>query len=330
MTPATSVHVFHCPTCAAHVAPTRLPIIGYLASHTWEAGPHALGSLRAIIGHSMRTACQSAILFFACLSVTACAQSIGGNGGGVGSGTEADGGSDVTCDDPNEQVCESQCVDTAVNPTFCGSCENSCAEGQGCSAGSCVDLCDPGFVNCGGECIDPLTNGNFCGASGTCAVDTQGEACGANACNNGVCVSQRYLGSLPPTTGRWNYGGALGVAGAELQCQTSFQNTTAVVCSYAHLLDAQLKNELVNPLDTAGAPVTSWYILDVAQNVQRQCTKTDVANPIPWTYETADLGQGSRFADVNAAGAVGAEIDAPSPAPSTGCRSLRNVPCCIP
>ncbi len=226
-------------------------------------------------------------------------------------------------------------MDTDVDPTFCGTCENSCAEGQGCSAGSCVDLCDPGFVNCGGVCIDPLTDGNFCGASGTCTVDTQGEACGTNSCINGACASQRYLGSLPETTGRWNFGGALGVAGAELQCRNSFQNglplaqQTAVVCSYAQLLDAQAKGELATPLDSAGAPVTSWYILDAAQNIQRQCTKTDVANPIPWSYETADLGQGSRFAVVNIDGAVGAEVDAPS-AGADGCRTLRNVPCCIP
>ena len=284
----------------------------------------------------MRSASLTAILFLACFSVTACAQTICSDGsagncssGGGGAGVDG-GGSDVTCDDPNAVVCESQCVDTDVNPTFCGACDNSCEEGQGCSAGSCVDLCDPGEVNCGGVCIDPQTNGNFCGASGTCSIDTDGEDCGTNACSNGACVAQRYLISLPPTTGRWNYGGALGVAGAEAQCRADSGNATAVVCSYTQLLQAQANNELVNPVDTAGNPVTSWYILDPNENVQRQCTKTDVANPLPWTYETADLGQGSKFAEVNAAGAVGAIIDAPSVQPNTGCRGERNVPCCIP
>ena len=275
----------------------------------------------------MRSAYLSAIALFACLSVTACAQTIGGGGGG-GDVTGADASTEDSCDDPNEVVCESQCVDTAVDPTYCGSCDNSCAEGEGCSAGSCVALCDSGLVNCGGQCIDPLANGNFCGASGTCSTDTQGADCGGDACSGGVCISQRYLGSLPPTTGRWNYGGSLGLAGAETQCRQNFGVPTAVVCTYPLLLDAQSKNELVNPVDTAANPVLSWYVLSIADNVQRQCTKTDEPNPIPWTYQTADLGQGSRFAEVNTAGAVGSLIDEPST--NTGCRGLRNVACCLP
>ncbi len=340
MTPAISVHVFRSPTCAAYYPPTGPRIIGYLASHPWGNGPQALGSLRAISAGSMRITAHAALIFFACLSVSACTQTIcpdgsAGNCEVGGNGNEVDGGgAGVTCDDPNAVVCEAQCVDTSVNPTFCGSCDNTCAEGQGCSAGDCVDLCDPGMVNCGGTCIDPLNNGDFCGASGTCdmSAGTQGEDCGTNACSNGTCISQRYLGSLPPTTGRWNYGGTLGIAGAELQCQTTFGNTAATVCSYNHLLDAQAKNELVDPKDSAGAAVASWYLLDVSAtaNIQRQCTKTDVANPIPWTYETADLGQGSHFAVVNTAGALGAMVDEPSPAPATGCRGIRNVACCLP
>ncbi len=312
-----------------------LRIIGYLASHPWGFAPQGLGSLRAIVTGYMRSASLSAIAIFAVLSITGCAQTIcpdgsAGNCSNGGGDTGADASTGDSCDDPNAVVCDSQCVDTEVSPTYCGSCENSCDEGQGCSAGSCVDLCDPGLVNCGGECIDPQTNGNFCGASGTCSTDTQGADCGGEACSGGACITKRYLGSLPPTTGRWNYGGSLGVAGAETQCQQTFGAPTAVVCSYALLLDAQAKLELANPVDSAGAAVASWYILNPADNVQRQCTKTDVANPIPWTYETADLGQGSKFAAVNTAGAVGSVTDAPSPAPSTGCRGLRNVPCCLP
>jgi hypothetical protein len=282
----------------------------------------------------MRSVYLSAIALFACLSITACAQTIcqdgsSGNCGNGGTETGADASAEApTCDDPNAVVCESECVDTAVNPTYCGSCDNSCAEGQGCAAGSCVDLCDPGLVNCGGVCIDPLTNGNFCGASGTCSTDTQGEDCAGNACSAGVCISQRYVGSLPPTSGRWNYGGTLGVVGAETQCRQAFGVPTAVVCTYPLLLDAQSKNELVNPVDSAGVAVTSWYILSPADNIQRQCTKINEANPIPWTYETQDLGEGSKYADVNTAGAVGVVVDNPNGA--TGCRGLRNVACCLP
>ena len=335
MTPEIEANVLKLPTCAAFLASRRHPIIGYLASHGEVTATLALGSLRALITNRMRTAYLS-IFLLACFSVSACSQSIcsDGSAGNCSSGDNsagADGStSGVTCDDPNAVVCESQCVDTDVNPTFCGDCGTSCAEGQGCSAGGCVDLCDPGLVNCGGTCIDPQNNGDFCGASGTCSIDTQGEDCAENACSNGTCVAQRYLGSLPPTTGRWNYGGTLGVAGAEEQCRVTFAATTATVCSYANLLDAQAKNELVTPLDSAGAPVTSWYILDATQNIQRQCTKTDAEN-IPWTYETADLGEGSRIAEVSTAGAVGAVIDNPSPDLTyLGCRGLRNVPCCLP
>jgi hypothetical protein len=220
-------------------------------------------------------------------------------------------------------------VDTDVDPTYCGSCTDSCDEGQGCSAGSCVDLCEPGFINCGGECIDPDTDGEFCGASGTCSIDTNGEDCGGNSCVNGACVTQRYIGSLPSTTGRWNFGGTVGVAGAEQACRTTYNAPTATVCTYPNLLDAQANGELVNATDSAANPVDTWFVLDTAKNVQQQCTKTNGENQ-PWTYPTADLGERATYITLDAAtGNVSAVIESAASV-TEGCGAQRFVPCCLP
>ncbi len=216
-------------------------------------------------------------------------------------------GGEVNCEDPNLTSCESSCVDTDISPDFCGSCDNSCAEGQGCSAGSCVDVCDAGQLNCGGECIDPTTNADFCGASGTCT--------GANAGTD------------------WNYGGTIGVPGAETACQTLYSEPAAKVCNFAELLDAQTNGELVNATDSDNNPVTEWWILDPTQNVARQCTNTDVANGganVPWSYQTAHIGQGAKFVSLTAgSGSVSQVVDIPSTS-GDACDVARNVPCCLP
>lgn len=268
------------------------------------------------------------------LSIAACSQTICSDGStgncesSIGPGSDA--GDQGSCDDPNETSCSGVCVDTDVSPDYCGSCTNTCSEGQGCSAGACVDLCEPGLVNCGGECVDPNTNADFCGASGTCTGGNVGEDCGTNSCTGGSCVTQRYLGSLPANTGRWNYGATVGVTGAIEACQTLFATPDATICTFNNLLDAQIKGELVGATDTNQVPVTSWHIIDEAQNgAARQCVNTDAEN-LPWTYQTEHLGQGARFVTLNSsAGSISQVIDAP-PSITAACGASRFVPCCNP
>lgn len=271
-------------------------------------------------------------------SIGACTQTIcqdgeGGNCDEVAGSDAGGGGADIDCDDPNLTSCDSQCVDTDVSPDYCGSCDNTCSEGQGCSAGSCTDLCEIGLVNCGGECIDPDTNADFCGAAGTCSGVNAGTDCGDDQCSTGTCVSQRYLGSLEGTTGLWNYGGTIGLPGAITACQTLYNEPTADVCSFADLLDAQANGELVDATDNNAVAVTEWWILDATQNVARQCTNTDVAAGganVPWSYQTAHIGQGTRFVSLTAgSGAVSQVVDAPSTG-GNACDVARNVPCCLP
>ena len=272
------------------------------------------------------------------LSMAACSQTICQDGQG-GTCQEAssgsDGGSDdeVSCDDPNLTSCETACVDVDVDPNHCGTCGNTCAEGQSCSSGSCVDLCDEGQLNCGGLCIDPETNADFCGASGTCTGADVGEDCGENQCSAGVCTSQRYLGSLVPTTGLWNYGGTIGVDGAIAACQELLSEPTAQVCSFAQLLEAQAQGELIDAVDTAGAAVSQWWILDETENAARQCTNTDVLNggaDVPWSYQTAHIGQGAKFANLTAASGSVSQVEDATPASGLACALERNVPCCLP
>lgn len=279
----------------------------------------------------MRTLTHSLVALFASLSLLACSQTISGE-----SVQGVDGGESLTCDDPNLTSCESTCVDTDVSPEFCGSCDNACDVGQGCSAGACVDLCDPGLVNCGGECIDPLTNGDFCGASGFCSGDSAGTDCGDDPCSGGVCVANRYIGSLPASSGRWEYGGTVGVAGAVEACRTTYATPTATVCTFNQLLEAQNNptgSELVGATDNNGEPVTEWHILDANQdNLARQCINTDVANGgenVPWSYETAHLGQGSRFASLSAVAGTVSQVQDAAPSLDNACGASRFVPCCV-
>lgn len=281
----------------------------------------------------------STLLFsaLASLSIAACGQTIcqDGESGNCGETQGTDGGDvvgEVNCDDPNLTSCEARCVDTDVSPDFCGSCENSCAAGQGCASGECVDFCDAGELNCGGTCVDPNTNADFCGASDTCTGANSGLDCGDEQCTAGACTSQRYIGSLTPTTGLWNYGGTIGVPGAVTACQTVFSEPTARVCSHSDLVDAQNKGELVAAVDSNNAAVGEWWVLDSNENIARQCKNTDLdaggAN-VPWSYQTAHIGQGAKFITLASGGTVSGVIDA-TPASNTACNVTRNVPCCLP
>lgn len=288
----------------------------------------------------MRTLSHALLGIIAGLSFAACSQTICRDGstgqcsenGGQGN-ADAGGGGAVTCDDPNEVSCSGICVDTDISPSFCGSCETTCDTGQACASGACVDRCDEGQVLCDDTCIDPLTDVNFCGATGTCSGADVGAQCGATTCSGGVCAAAiRYVGTLPgPTTGLWNYGATQGVVGADEACKTIFASPTAKVCTPSDLITAMGQQELTNAVDSAGTPVTSWFAVDPNANGQAlQCSDPRTGS-IPWTYQTLDQGQGSKYLTVNAGGNISAVINEPVvPGVSGGCQQSRWVACCNP
>ncbi len=95
---------------------------------------------------------------------------------------QAIAGDDVVVDSPTcvapLEVCDETCVDTRVDPAYCGDCETSCGDGESCVDGGCEFICPPTQVLCGDSCVDSNTDRNFCGAT-TCLDDsTDGEVCG--------------------------------------------------------------------------------------------------------------------------------------------------------
>lgn len=119
-----------------------------------------------------------------------------GAGGGSGGGT-------VHTDDCSgaRQLCGGECVETRLNPDHCGSCGNSCADGEVCNSGQCVadgdgegEGCPYGTEACDGACVDLDTNDNHCGECGNSCGD--GEGCGYGRCVNAV-----DLGDAPDQCG---------------------------------------------------------------------------------------------------------------------------------
>ena len=278
------------------------------------------------------------------LGLGACEQAVCPDGSGNCSPSsiqaDANGGADE-CDNPNELSCSGLCVDTDINPNYCGSCDNTCDTGQGCSDGACVDACAGGEVLCGDDaidgsgsrsCINPATNSDYCGATGTCTGAGAGESCAQDSmCMSGVCTAIttiKYIGSLPVSTGLWEYNQTPGVAGAVAACRTLFASPTAQVCTHADLLVAQAQGELVNPVDSDGTPVVSWFSLDPNSNVAKLQCIDDAMGNLPWTYETAHKLEGAQFIGVNTTGSISEVVDQPYTA--AGCSQLRNVACCNP
>ncbi len=280
------------------------------------------------------------------LGLGACEQAVCPDGSGNCSPNaiqaDANGGADG-CDNPNELSCSGVCVDTDINPNYCGSCNNTCDTGQGCSDGACVDACAGGEVLCGDDaidgsgsrsCVNPQTNSEYCGATGTCTGAGAGESCAQDSmCVSGVCTAittVKYIGSLPVTTGLWEYNQVRGVPGAEAACRTLFAAPAATICTQADLLVAQSQGELANPVDSGGAPVESWFSVNPASNLlQLQCIDPLLSNTnLSWTYETAHLGEGAQYVSVSTLGAISQVVN--QPALAQGCSQLRNVACCNP
>lgn len=120
-------------------------------------------------------------------SGTGAAGGAGGEGGGGGAGAAGAGGDgaaagaggDEECG-PGITLCGSSCVDTSLDPSHCGGCDEACAPGEVCSAGTCALACAGGTTDCGGSCVDLQTSWKHCGGCDeACAL---GEVCSEGQC----------------------------------------------------------------------------------------------------------------------------------------------------
>jgi hypothetical protein len=83
--------------------------------------------------------------------------------------------------------CGTECVDTRVDPSNCGSCGTVCAAGKICTSGSCKDNCPATQKACGGKCVDTTNDPQNCGA------------CGMNCGSGKLCSGSQCVDSCPPT-----------------------------------------------------------------------------------------------------------------------------------
>ncbi|MCX5744281.1 MAG: hypothetical protein NT062_17465 [Proteobacteria bacterium] len=225
-----------------------------------------------------------------------------------------------------ETRCNGTCTDTTSDPTNCGTCGTTCSASQTCNNGTCG--CPTGDLVCGGLCTDPATDEQHCGATSDCLGNNAGTICSANqACSGGACVSTLfYRGSLPASTGRWTYGGVLGLDGANADCNLHFAGSQ--VCSADKLALAQAKNELINATDYNNVAVTDWWIDDPTATPDARCNFVSQEN-LPWTYQTAHLGHYSKFVSLTPATGVITPVQTGNIAASTGlCSQTRFVACC--
>ena len=89
-----------------------------------------------------------------------------------------------SCPEPFLQ-CSDACVDSQVDESHCGACENACAQGELCSSGTCAISCPTGQMNCSGQCSNTDTDVLNCGG---CA-DDRGTVCTpGQICSRGSCV----------------------------------------------------------------------------------------------------------------------------------------------
>ncbi len=220
--------------------------------------------------------------------------------------------------------CGDVCVDVASDAENCMTCGNTCsaAQNQSCTEGVCG--CTSDEITCSGACTDPQTSRDHCGASGDCLGDNAGEVCDAGAtCIGGQCLfATIYRGSLPASTGRWNYQGMLGIDGANADCEAHFPGSA--ICTFAKMELAEAKGELVNAVDYNNVPVVEWWIDDPTAIGPDRC-QNQAAENIPWTYETAHLANGGKFVNFDR---PNGQIGPLMPAVVPSCNSPRFVSCC--
>ena len=82
-------------------------------------------------------------------------------------------------------MCGASCVDTTINDTHCGRCNNACAGGQICQGGTCGAMagCNAPRMMCGAACVDVSTSATNCGGCGRACP--AGQSCTAGVCGGG-------------------------------------------------------------------------------------------------------------------------------------------------
>jgi hypothetical protein len=165
----------------------------------------------------------------------------------------------------------------------------------------------------------------YCGASGTCDGGAVGTACtNEEACLSGVCTSKLiYRGSLPATTGKWQFMAMAGLDGANADCEAHWPGSA--ICPYDKLLAASMKTpaETLNATDYNGTAVATWWIDDPNAVGEGRCTDNTAQQP--WTYQTQDQGHVGK--SVTLTPNTG-EISALQTDTLPSCNQLRSVPCC--
>ena len=250
----------------------------------------------------------------------------GSCGNVCGDGFTCAGGSCVEACDNGLANCGGTCTNIETDPANCGGCSASdpsfqCAPGETCSNSVCS--CDAPKLTCGGACTDPQTDPMHCGATGDCIGVNAGDMCTTEeSCINGVCAALKiYRGSLPPTTGRWEFNSSLGLVGANAACEAAWPGSA--VCTFAKLQAASMKvpAETLNATDINGTPVTTWW-LDEDLAGEGRCNDIAAEN-VPWSYATAHLNHSGRHVELTAAtGAITVTTM------DVTCNVMRNVPCC--
>ena len=236
----------------------------------------------------------------------------------------------LNCPD-NHIECGGSCADPMISIQYCGAsgdCRGmnagtQCTGGEYCLSGQCVTECTSPLVVCSGACVDPFTNRAFCGASGDCMGTNTGTVCATtHSCVAGRCIEgsagRRYAGSLTPSNGRWNYVNLIGLSAGDAACEMFWPGSQ--VCTYRQLQLAEALGELAGATDTAGDPVTSWWVDDRSAPADQRCVNVQ-AETLPWTYPSMHLGvQGRTVTVMN--GQLGALQTGQS------CSGSHNVACC--
>ncbi|HEY8431140.1 MAG TPA: MXAN_6577-like cysteine-rich protein, partial [Sandaracinaceae bacterium] len=218
--------------------------------------------------------------------------------------------------------CDGSCVNTDTSNAHCGGCDMPCATGQVCIGGSCQ--CTGGLTDCGGTCTDTDTDELHCGDCDTACAP--GQSCNAGRCEDPP--PRTFVGALPPSTGRWNYGLMEGIPGADAACNAAFPGSRH--CTRAEIEAAAAAGVLAGAVDTTGMTVGSLWLDDPIALDQDRCGSRDPESgssvPLaPWTYNSRHLGCWGKAATINPTAGAIVSVDE-----AAFCNQVHHVGCCMP